>query len=38
LSHPTSTHDADLADLAEHGYKQRLSRDLGSFSSFAAGF
>ncbi|TGD89655.1 amino acid permease [Mycolicibacterium sp. CH28] len=31
-------HEADLADLASHGYTQRLSRSLGGFSSFAAGF
>ena len=30
--------DQDQADLAEHGYKQRLNRSLGGFSSFAAGF
>ncbi len=28
----------DDADLAEHGYKRRLNRSLGGFSSFAAGF
>ncbi|HTR96165.1 MAG TPA: APC family permease [Trebonia sp.] len=28
----------DDAELAEHGYRQRLNRSLGSFSSFAAGF
>jgi urea carboxylase system permease len=32
------THEADVADLATHGYQQRLHRGLGSFSSFAAGF
>jgi urea carboxylase system permease len=31
-------HEADLADLASHGYTQRLTRTLGGFSSFAAGF
>lgn len=34
----TARHAADNADLAEHGYAQRLNRSLGSFSSFAAGF
>jgi urea carboxylase system permease len=29
---------ADTHDLASFGYKQELSRSLGSFSSFAAGF
>ncbi|GAA1799359.1 amino acid permease [Planosporangium flavigriseum] len=29
---------ADSDDLASHGYRQRLNRSLGSFSSFAAGF
>ena len=29
---------ADVHDLASFGYKQELSRSLGSFSSFAAGF
>src|SRR3954464_10995001 len=29
---------ADIADLAEFGYKQQLERSLGSFSSFASGF
>ena len=29
---------ADAQDLAQFGYKQELSRSLGSFSSFAAGF
>ena len=29
---------ADAHDLASFGYKQELSRSLGSFSSFAAGF
>lgn len=28
----------DVHDLAQHGYRQRLNRSLGSFSSFAAGF
>ena len=28
----------DDAELAEHGYRQRLNRSLGGFSSFAAGF
>src|SRR5215475_1339050 len=31
-------HAAEDAELAEHGYRQRLNRSLGSFSSFAAGF
>ena len=31
-------HAGDDAELAEHGYKQRLNRSLGGFSSFAAGF
>ncbi|TVZ05541.1 amino acid permease [Trebonia kvetii] len=31
-------HAGDDAELAEHGYRQRLNRSLGSFSSFAAGF
>jgi urea carboxylase system permease len=31
-------HASDDAELAEHGYRQRLNRSLGSFSSFAAGF
>jgi urea carboxylase system permease len=35
---PTGSHEADVADLAQHGYAQRLNRSLGSFSSFAAGF
>ena len=30
--------NADHDDLATYGYKQKLSRSLGSFSSFAAGF
>ena len=30
--------EADDADLASHGYKRRLNRSLGGFSSFAAGF
>jgi urea carboxylase system permease len=30
--------EADDADLATHGYKRRLNRSLGGFSSFAAGF
>jgi len=30
--------EVDDADLAEHGYKRRLNRSLGGFSSFAAGF
>lgn len=34
----TRSHEADIADLARHGYRQRLNRSLGSFSSFAAGF
>jgi urea carboxylase system permease len=33
-----TSHDTDVADLAAHGYRQRLHRGLGSFSSFAAGF
>jgi urea carboxylase system permease len=33
-----TSHDTDVADLATHGYSQRLHRGLGSFSSFAAGF
>ena len=35
MSQPTQ---ADAQDLAQFGYKQELSRSLGSFSSFAAGF
>ena len=35
MSQPTQ---ADAQDLAPFGYKQELSRSLGSFSSFAAGF
>jgi len=35
---PTGAQLGDDADLNEHGYKQRLNRRLGSFSSFAAGF
>jgi urea carboxylase system permease len=35
---PGPSHAADLDDLATYGYKQKLSRSLGSFSSFAAGF
>lgn len=31
-------HGTDDAELAEHGYRQRLNRSLGGFSSFAAGF
>jgi urea carboxylase system permease len=31
-------HARDDAELAEHGYRQRLNRSLGGFSSFAAGF
>ena len=31
-------HAGDDAELAELGYRQRLNRSLGSFSSFAAGF
>jgi len=31
-------HSSDSDDLAEHGYRQRLNRSLGGFSSFAAGF
>src|SRR3984957_5116762 len=31
-------HAGDDAELAEHGYRQRLNRSLGSFSSFAAAF
>ena len=31
-------HAGDDAELAEHGYRQRLNRSLGGFSSFAAGF
>lgn len=38
MSQVTETHAADVADLAEHGYRQKLNRRLGSFSSFAAGF
>jgi urea carboxylase system permease len=34
----TDSHDSDVADLAQLGYRQRLNRSLGSFSSFAAGF
>jgi urea carboxylase system permease len=34
----SASHEADVADLATHGYQQRLNRSLGSFSSFAAGF
>ena len=35
MSEPVQT---DAHDLASFGYKQELSRSLGSFSSFAAGF
>jgi urea carboxylase system permease len=35
MSQPAQT---DAQDLAQLGYKQELSRSLGSFSSFAAGF
>ena len=35
MSQPAQT---DAQDLASLGYKQELSRSLGSFSSFAAGF
>jgi urea carboxylase system permease len=35
---PGPTYNADHDDLATYGYKQKLSRSLGSFSSFAAGF
>jgi len=35
---PTRRHDTDSADLAAHGYRQRLQRNLGGFSSFAAAF
>lgn len=37
FSHEPS-HASDDADLAEHGYRQRLNRSLGGFSSFAAAF
>jgi urea carboxylase system permease len=37
-SRSAGSHEADVADLATHGYHQRLNRSLGSFSSFAAGF
>lgn len=33
-----TSHDTDVADLAAQGYRQRLHRGLGGFSSFAAGF
>lgn len=36
MAHPASSRDS--SDLAEFGYRQRLDRTLGSFSSFAAGF
>ena len=35
---PRHPHAGDDAELAEHGYRQRLNRSLGGFSSFAAGF
>jgi amino acid transporter len=35
MSEPVQT---DANDLASFGYKQELSRSLGAFSSFAAGF
>jgi urea carboxylase system permease len=35
---PQADSSADIADLAEFGYKQQLERSLGSFSSFASGF
>src|SRR6185437_2914334 len=35
---PDEHRPADDAELAEHGYRQRLNRSLGGFSSFAAGF
>ena len=38
MSDSSSVIERDSADLAEHGYQQRLHRSLGSFSSFAAGF
>ncbi len=38
LPSPHATEVDDSYDLAQHGYRQRLNRSLGSFSSFAAGF
>ncbi|MGO9558917.1 MAG: APC family permease [Acidimicrobiales bacterium] len=38
MSQDLSRHEEDVADLATHGYRQKLNRRLGSFSSFAAGF
>ena len=38
MAQDLSRHEEDVADLATHGYNQRLNRRLGSFSSFAAGF
>ena len=35
---PPAGHQVDDDELAQHGYNQRLSRSLGGFSSFAAGF
>ncbi len=35
---PATSHEVDVSDLADHGYRQRLNRSLGGFSSFAAGF
>ena len=38
MSTTQDKHAGDDAELAEHGYRQRLNRSLGGFSSFAAGF
>jgi urea carboxylase system permease len=38
LHNNEASHADDVAELAAHGYRQRLNRRLGSFSSFAAGF
>ncbi|MGO9198503.1 MAG: amino acid permease [Acidimicrobiales bacterium] len=38
MSQDLARHEEDVADLATHGYRQKLNRRLGSFSSFAAGF
>ena len=36
--HYSAAGSSDVDDLASHGYRQRLNRSLGGFSSFAAGF
>ena len=37
-SHPSDEHSQDEADLAAHGYRQRLNRRLGGLSAFAVGY